>query len=81
MSVYLTTNDGEQNIFCNWEILPEGNNTKAWANVKAKDLKTFEKKLKALANPKHSVQFVLQLVKTKGGEAFFKLVDTVFLPF
>ena len=55
LSIYLTTNDGEQNIFTNWEILPEGHNTKAWATVKAKDLKNFEKKLKALANPKHSV--------------------------
>lgn len=26
LSVYLTTNDGEQNIFTNWEILPEGHN-------------------------------------------------------
>lgn len=81
VSVYLTTNDGEQNIFSNWEILPEGHNIQAWSNVKAKELKAFEKKLKGLANPKHTVQFVVQLVKTKGGEAFFKLVDTVFLPF
>lgn len=81
LSVYLTTNDGEQNVFTNWEILPEGTNTKAWANVKQKELKNFEKKLKALASPKHSVKFIVQLVKTKGGESFLKLVDTVFLPF
>lgn len=81
VSVYLTTNDGEQNIFTNWELLPEGNNTKSWANIKQKELKTFEKKLKSLADPKHTVKFIVQLVKTKNGEPFWKLVDTVFQGF
>jgi len=31
LSVYLTTNDGEQNVFTNWDILPEGHNIKEWA--------------------------------------------------
>lgn len=81
VSIYLTTNDGEQNVFTNWEILPEGHNIKNWANIKQKELKLFEKKLKSLSNPKHTVKFIVQLVKTKNGEPFWKLVDTIFLNF
>lgn len=59
LSVYLTTNDGEQNVFANWEILPEGNNTKKWSLLKPKELKNFEKKLKSIANPKHTIKFIV----------------------
>ena len=81
VNIYLTTNDGEQHVFSDWEILPEHNQIKQWGNVKAKDLKAFEKKLKAISSPKNKVKFVVQLVKTQKGDHFFKLIDTVFLNF
>lgn len=59
VNVYLTTNDGEQHVFSNWELLPDSNNLKEWGNVKAKDLKGFEKKLKSLSDPKNKVKLVV----------------------
>lgn len=81
LNVYLTTNEGEQHVFSNWEILPEQNQFKEWQNVKSKDLKSFEKKLKALSNPKNRVKFVVMIVKTQSDQYFLKLIDTVFLNF
>ena len=80
LDVYITTTDGDHHLFETWDILPQSDKMKDWANVKDKNLKDFSNKLMELKNPSNKVKFCLQLMITKKGQAFFKLVDTIFLP-
>lgn len=78
--VYITTNDTDNRLFDMWEILPPQEDQKSWNNLKENKLVEFGKKLKTLKQPENKVRLGLQLMVTKNNKAFFKLVDTVFLP-
>lgn len=80
ITVYLTTESGDLRLFESWELLPNSDDSKKWEKVKNKQLKEFEKKLKGLINPSYRVNLGIQVLKTKTGKQFLKVVDTVFLP-
>lgn len=80
LPVYITTNDTDNRLFDAWEILPPQEDYKSWNNLKENKLAEFSKKLKTLKKPENKVKLGLQLMITKNDKAFFKLVDTVFLP-
>ena len=80
LPVYITTNDTDNRLFDAWEILPPQEEHKSWNNIKENKLAEFGKKLKSLKKPENKVKLSLQLMVTKNNKAFYKLVDTVFLP-
>lgn len=80
LTVYLTTESGDLRLFESWELMPNSDDSKKWEKVKNKQLKEFEKKLKSLINPSHRIHLGVQVLKTKSGKPFLKVVDTVFLP-
>lgn len=80
LPVYITTNDTDNRLFDAWEILPLQEDQKNWNNLKENKLAEYGKKLKSLKKPENKVRLGLQLMVTKNNKAFYKLVDTVFLP-
>ena len=80
LPVYITTNDTDNRLFDAWEILPPQEDQKNWNSLKENKLAEFSKKLKSLKKPEYKVRLGLQLMVTKNNKAFYKLVDTVFLP-
>ena len=61
-------------------MLPKTYDLNEWKKLPNKNFKDFEKKLDQLQKPKYTAEFAVELVKSKGGEPFMKVVDTVFLP-
>ena len=81
MNLYLTSKgDSDQHLFECWGLLPQGDDYEKWNSVNAKNLKEFEKKLNKLSNPNYKAEFAVEIVKTKNGKPFMKVIDTVFLP-
>jgi len=79
LDVYVLTGEYESHLFSNWGLLPSNDDVTAWNTIKESKLNEFEKKLKALKNPGNKVKLVLELMVTKQGKAFYRLVDTIFL--
>ena len=80
INVYITTESGDQKIFETWNLLPNCDEIEAWENIKESSLGDFESNLKSMKNPVFNVCLGIQILKTKSGKVFFKVVDTVFLP-
>lgn len=79
LDVYVLTGDFNSHLFTTWKVLPEFDEITAWTNVKPNKLNEFQKKLEGLKGSDNSVRLIVELMITKKGNAFFKLVDTVFL--
>ena len=76
----LTSDDHLTHLFETWEILPKNYDMLGWSKIKKSKLNEFEKNLKLLKKPENRVRIALQLKVTSQGKAFYKVVDTVFLP-
>lgn len=79
LSVYVLTNEGDQNLFDLWEILPKADDPVGWENLENPTISKFEKKFKGLKKPENKVKMVVELLITNSGRPFFKLYDTVFV--
>jgi hypothetical protein len=79
LNVYVQTGEYNSHLFTTWKLLPEFDDISAWQNVKENKLTEFKKRLEALKGPENVVRLVLELNITKKGNAFFKLIDTIFL--
>jgi hypothetical protein len=80
LDVYALTGEYESHLFSTWNILPSNDDVTQWNNLKDSKLNEFEKKMKAMKNPENKVKLVVELMVTKQGKAFYRLVDTIFLP-
>ena len=81
LNAYILTSDNHlTHLFETWDILPKNYDVKQWKLTKKSQLNEFEKNLKNLKKPQHQVRVALQLKVTAKGKAFYKVVDTVFLP-
>lgn len=81
LNVYVLTGEFDSHLFDNWGILPPYDQAEQWNNLKEAKLAEFEKKLKAVKNQMNKVKLVVELMMTKSGKPFYRLVDTVFLNF
>lgn len=81
LQVYILSNEYEHFIFDAWGILPANDDIPAWNNVKDAKLQEFFKKLNQLKKPEYKFRCVVQLMMTKANRFFFKVVDTIFVPF
>jgi len=80
LDVYVLTGEYESHLFSSWGILPQNDDISNWNTIKDNKLNEFEKKLKTLKNPENKVKLILELMVTKQGKAFYRLVDTIFMP-
>jgi hypothetical protein len=80
LNVYLTPGEEDSHAFDNWNIIPKLSDKKAWKSVSQATLKSFQKNLEKMSNPKNNVQLALQVLQTSNGQIFCKVVDTIFLP-
>jgi hypothetical protein len=81
LNLYILTTESDQKLFDLWNLLPSSNSHKEWKNVSGETLADFSAKLVALKEPENRFRAVVELMTTKNGKAFYKLCDTVFLPF
>jgi hypothetical protein len=81
LDVYVLTGEYESHLFSTWNILPNNDDIGNWNAIKDSKLNEFEKKLKSVKNPGMKVKLAVELMVTKQGKPFYRLVDTVFLPF
>jgi hypothetical protein len=81
LNVYIVTNGSDQKLFDLWDLLPASNSHRDWKNVSHDTLADFSSKLVELKDPENQFRAVVELMMTKNGKAFYKLCDTVFLPF
>ena len=81
LNVYVLTGEFESHLFEAWGILPTSDDITAWNGIKETKLNEFEKKLKNVKSPEHRVKLVLELMITKTGKPFYRLVDTIFTNF
>ena len=79
LPVYIVTNENEFYMFDGWGVLPANDDTRGWMDVEDADLAAFSAKLARLR--RRRVALVVQLMMTVTHKYFFKVVDTVFLPF
>ena len=79
LNIYVLTGDFNTHLFTTWKILPEFDEMTAWANLKPNKLNEFQKKLESIRGADNSVRLIVELMITKKGTPFFKLVDTIFL--
>lgn len=80
LNVYCLTNEGDQNLFDLWNILPRYNDNESWDSLEHSKMSDFEAKFKSLKNLENKVKLVVELLVTNSGKPFFKLYDTIFLP-
>ena len=80
LNTYILTNEGNQNIFSLWDILPAPEEVTEWENLGNQEIKKFEEKVLSLKDVENKVNIVVELLITNNGRPFFKLYDTVFLP-
>lgn len=81
LQAYILTNEQEFYMFDAWGVLPNYDDSAAWASFKIQKVQDFIKKLNGLKKPENKVKMVVQLMMTKSNKFFYKVVDTVFLPF
>lgn len=81
LQAYILTNENDNFMFDSWGILPAFDDCANWSNVKDQKIQDFTKKLNALKKPEHKVKLVLQLMMTKSNKFFYKVVDSIFIPF
>lgn len=81
LNIYALTGEYESHLFQTWNLLPNNDDIVNWNGIKEARLIEFEKKLKAVTNPNHKVKLVVELMITKTGRPFYRLVDTIFMPF
>lgn len=79
LNVYVQTGEYNSHLFTTWKLLPEFDDISGWANLKENKLNEFKKRLESLKGPENMVRLALELNITKKGNAFYKLVDTIFL--
>lgn len=80
LNTYVLTNEGDQNLFDLWEMLPKPEEASEWENLTKSEITVFENKFKGLKKLGNKVKLVVELLITNGGRPFFKLYDTIFLP-
>ena len=78
LNVYVLTGDYNSHLFTTWKVLPEFDEIPAWQNLKKGKLDDFQKKLEGTRGSDNSVRLLVELMITKKGNAFYKLVDTIF---
>lgn len=78
LNVYVQTGEYNSHLFTTWKVLPEFDDIQAWQNLKEAKLNEFKKRLEASKGPDNVVRLALELNITKKGNAFFKLIDTIF---
>lgn len=81
LQAYILSNEYEHFIFDSWGVLPQNDDLAAWNNVKEAKIQEFIKKLNQLKKPEYKVRLVVQLMMTKSNRFFFKVVDSIFVPF
>ena len=81
LQVYILSNEFEHFIFDSWEILPPHNDIQAWNTIKSAKIDQFIQRLEQVEKRRMKVNVVVQLMLTKSNHFFFKVVDTVFIPF
>lgn len=79
LPVYIVTNENEFYLFDSWRLLPRSEDNNAWDHFEKQDFQPFVDKLQRLCGAR--VALLLQLTLTTSHKYFFKLVETVFLPF
>ena len=79
LPVYVVSNENEFYLFDQWLLLPRSDDTSAWSYLTAADVQPFADRLQRLVGRR--LTLILQLTLTVRHSYFFKLVDTVFLPF
>lgn len=79
LNVYIQTGEYNSHLFTTWKLLPEFDDISAWAIIKDNKLNEFKKRLESLKGPENMVRLALELNITKKGNAFFKVIDTIFL--
>lgn len=79
LNVYILTNEDDQHLFDQWEILPPPTESAKWKGLSKAEIEKFEKRLVSLTAPEVEVRMVVELLITASGKAFFKLYDTVFV--
>jgi hypothetical protein len=79
LNVYVLTGEFNSHLFSSWKILPEFDEINSWTNVKSSKLNEFQKKLEGVRGADNSVRMVVELMITKLGKPFLKLVDTIFV--
>lgn len=81
LEVYILTSEYESHLFQSWDILPGIEDIDAWSRIKDSTLTLFEKRLKQTCSSDFKVKMALEMLVTKTGKPFFRMTDTVFLPF
>lgn len=81
LQAYILTNEGEPFMFDSLGILPGYEDIADWNKVKEAKIQEFIKKLNMLKKPEYRAKLVVQLMMTKSNKFFFKVVDSIFIPF
>ena len=78
MNVYVLTNEGKQQIFDLWELLPKSDDIKSWKTLEYNKVQEFETMFKRLKSVNMKVNLLVELLITNADKPFLKLYDTVF---
>jgi len=79
LNVYVLTNEGDQNLFDLWNVLPGEGDTDGWKGLSKGDVSEWENRFKGLKSNDNKGKFVVELLITNTGKPFLKLYDTVFV--
>lgn len=83
LNLYILTNDGQQNLFSLWDIVPSLDEAGTFYDrfKVGKKIPEFEDKMENITNQHAKASFVIELMSSKSGKAFCKIYDTIFLPY
>ena len=81
-NLYLLTNDGEQNTFDLWGVMPRSKIAKTFKKTLNEDgnSEKFKEKLELMTSSNSKASFVVELMQSNSGKPYLKVFDTVFLP-
>lgn len=79
LNVYVLTNEGDQNLFDLWNVVPAEADAEGWKGLSKGDTTEWETRFKGLKNSDNKGKFVVELLITNTGKPFLKLYDTVFM--
>lgn len=81
LTAYLTTSADNYYVFDAWKLLPPTKDNVAWDAIKPAQLTAFSNKLSEMTKKNCRVRLVLQLLMTRAGKPFLKIIDTLFHEF
>lgn len=80
LDVYVATGEYNSHLFTTWKLLPEWDDVAGFEALHTgKKLQEFSKKLESVRGQDNVARLVVELNISKKGNAFYKLVDTIFL--